>query len=165
MTIRRLIPQFALLALLAACKDPPKVEPAPQKTAEPVRPVAESPFATASASAPAAPPTTIVAQHILIAYRGAKRAQPGVKRSKTEAKKLADDLRMALVGADGDTFTGMVKKHSDDPAAIERLGSTGKVRREDLDKAFADAAFALKEGEISLVVETPFGFHIIKRTQ
>lgn len=162
--IRRLLPA---LFLLAACKDPPKVEPAPQKSAEPPRPVAESPFATATATASAAkePPTTIVAQHILIAYRGAKRAQPQVKRTKAEAKQFAEELRKSLAGADGDTFTGMVKKHSDDPAAIERLGSTGKVKREDVDKAFADAAFALKEGEMSQVVESAFGFHIIKRTQ
>ena len=59
----------------------------------------------------------------------------------------------------------MVKKHSDDPAAVERLGSTGKVRREDVDKVFGDTAFALKENEISGVVESAFGFHIIKRTQ
>ncbi len=161
--IRRLLPA---LLLAAACKEPPKLEPTPKKTDEPARPVAESPFAAPpAASAPKAPPTTIVAQHVLIAYRGAKRAQPSVKRSKPEAKKLAEELRKALVGADGEAFTGMVKKHSDDPAAIERLGSTGKVKREDLDKAFADAAFALKENEVSQVVETPFGFHIIRRTQ
>lgn len=165
MTIRRLLPLALLLA--SACKDPPKVEPTPAKSADPPRPVAESPFAapTPSSSAAKEPPTTIVAQHILIAYRGAKRAQPQVKRTKPEAKKFADELRKSLDGADGDTFTGMVKKHSDDPAAIERLGSTGKVRREDVDKAFGDAAFLLRENEISGVVESAFGYHIIKRTQ
>jgi peptidyl-prolyl cis-trans isomerase C/peptidyl-prolyl cis-trans isomerase SurA len=45
------------------------------------------------------------------------------------------------------------------------MGSVGKFHRGDMDPAFSAAAFALKSGEVTDVVETPFGFHVIKRTQ
>lgn len=165
---RRTSALVACLVVLAACKERDPGPPAAPSAKEPPPPVAESPFAapaTASSASAAAPPTTVIAQHVLIAYRGAKRAQPRVTRTKDEAKKLAAEVRKSLEGADTDAFTAAVKRYSDDPAAIERLGSTGKAKREDLDKAFADVAFALKVGETSGVVETPFGFHIIRRNQ
>jgi parvulin-like peptidyl-prolyl isomerase len=45
------------------------------------------------------------------------------------------------------------------------MGSVGKFHRADMDPSFSGAAFALKVGGVSDVVETPFGFHVIKRTQ
>jgi parvulin-like peptidyl-prolyl isomerase len=45
------------------------------------------------------------------------------------------------------------------------MGSVGKFHRDDMDPAFSAAAFALRVGQVSDLVETPFGFHIIKRTQ
>jgi parvulin-like peptidyl-prolyl isomerase len=65
----------------------------------------------------------------------------------------------------GATFEDMVKAYSDDAGSVDRMGSVGKFRRDAMDPAFSAAAFALRVGEVSGVVETPFGFHIIKRTQ
>jgi hypothetical protein len=118
--------------------------------------------ATASA-APAPPPDAIIAQHVLVAYKGAKRAPKGVTRSKADAKARAAEA-LAKVRA-GTPFGDVVKEYSDDTGSVDRMGSLGKFRREDMAPAFAAAAFALAVGQVSDPVETPFGFHVIKRTQ
>jgi len=108
-------------------------------------------------------PETIVAQHILVGYKGVKRVSKTITRTKAEAKaRAAEVLAKLRAGAE---FEDMVKEYSDDPGSIERQGLLGKFHRADLDPAFAAAAFNLQVEEVSEVVETPFGFHIIKRTQ
>jgi parvulin-like peptidyl-prolyl isomerase len=101
------------------------------------------------------------ASHVLIAYQGARRAS--ATRSKDEAKKLADQLLVRL--RSGAKFEDVAEKSSDDPSAKGRGGDLGAFDRYTMTKAFGDAAFALDVGRISEVVETEFGFHIIKRTE
>ncbi len=152
---------LVLLVALTACRDD---APTPATI-----PVPTTPTASATASAPpvaATPPAelvTVVAQHVLVAYRGAERAPKAVSRSKADAKKRAEEV-VAKAKA-GEDFTALVAAYSDDPAAKERLGSVGKFKRDAMAKAFSDAAFALNVDEVSPVVETPFGFHVIKRNQ
>lgn len=105
----------------------------------------------------------MAAQHILVAYKGAKNAPKTVTRSKADARKRAEEA-LGRVRA-GEDFTELVKVYSDDPGAADRMGSVGKFTREKMDKTFSDAAFALKVDEVSGIVETPFGFHLIKRNQ
>jgi hypothetical protein len=116
-----------------------------------------------STAAPSPPPDTIIAQHILVIYKGAKRAPKGITRTKAEAKARAQEALGKVRG--GAAFEDVVKQYSDDAGSAERMGSVGKFHRDDMDPAFSSAAFALKAGEVSDVVETPFGFHVIKRTQ
>lgn len=157
---------LVLLAALAACHDDlPTPVPTPQPTTPLVSATASatSNAPAPSATAPPAEPVTVMAQHVLIAYRGAERAPKAVTRSKADAKKRADEV-FAKAKA-GEDFTALVSTYSDDPAAKERLGSVGKFKREGMAKPFSDAAFALKVDEVSPVVETIFGFHVIKRNQ
>lgn len=111
----------------------------------------------------AAAPTEVTVQHVLIQYRGAKRATKSQARTRDDAKKVAEDV--ARRARSGEDFSQLALDLSDDPDAKNRRGSLGKVHRGDMDKRFEDAAFALKVGQISDVVETRFGFHVIKRNQ
>ncbi len=125
---------------------------------------APSPSATVSAPPSAtAAPASIAAQHILVAYRGAERCPPGVTRTKADAKARAAEVDAKAKA--GEDFSALVAQYSDDPGAKDRQGSLGKFTRDKMDKAFSDAAFALRVGEVSDVVETRFGFHVIKRNQ
>lgn len=104
----------------------------------------------------------ITASHILIGYEGADRSE--VKgRTKEEAKKVAEDL-LVKVKAEPDKFGDFAKEHSDGPSK-EKAGDLGEFNRQTMEKPFTEVAFKLKVGEISDVVETKFGFHIIKRTK
>lgn len=126
-------------------------------------PAASSAAPAASASAPVVAPEAVAAQHVLVAFKGAEKAPKGVTRTKAEAKKRAEEVaEKAKSGAD---FSALVAEYSDDPAAKERQGSVGKFKREAMAKPFSDAAFALAVGASSGAVETPFGFHVIKRNQ
>ncbi len=85
-------------------------------------------------------------------------------RTKEQAKARAEEA-LAKVKDPKLEFSDVVSLYSDDPASKERLGSVGKIKRESVVKEFADAAWALDVDEVSGVVESPFGYHIIKRNQ
>lgn len=103
------------------------------------------------------------ASQILIAYKGAERAPKGVTRSKDDAKKRAAEALKKV--KDGATFEDVVKQYTDDEISKGALGAVGNFERNAMPPAFADATFAMKVGDVSDVVETPQGFHIIKRTK
>src|SRR5258708_25614756 len=98
-------------------------------------PASAAPAATASAEAPPAAPDTIIAQHILIAYKTAKRAPTGVPRSKAEAKARAAEA-LAKVQS-GPPFADPVKADSDDGGSADRLPGPGKLPQAGLDPPFA----------------------------
>ncbi len=119
--------------------------------------------AAPAASVPFVVPDTIIAQHVLVTYKGAKGAPPTTKRSKDEARALATKVRDEAKS--GKPFEELVTAYSEDPASKDRLGSVGKITKDKVVKEFATAAFALRVNEISDVTESPFGFHVIKRSQ
>jgi parvulin-like peptidyl-prolyl isomerase len=97
----------------------------------------------------------VKARHILFMTRD---AGPEVEQ---KAKARADSL-LAAIRKDGGDFSELAKRFSQEPGAAARGGDLGWFGRGRMVKEFEDAAFALKPGEISPVVRTQFGYHIIK---
>ncbi|HSI55652.1 MAG TPA: SurA N-terminal domain-containing protein [Ramlibacter sp.] len=98
------------------------------------------------------------ASHILVA---APKGAPAAERDKAKAK--AQEL-LAAVKKAPDSFADVAKKNSQDPGSAANGGDLDFFTRGAMTKAFEDAAFAMKKGETSDLVETEFGFHIIKLT-
>lgn len=99
-------------------------------------------------------------RHILVRYAGAKNAGPEVRRSKEAAASRAAELRNSLL--EGADFAEIARISSEDSSA-ERGGDVGNIGRGRLAPEYELAAFALQPNQLSNVVETEFGFHIIQR--
>jgi parvulin-like peptidyl-prolyl isomerase len=164
-----LLAAFGLgLAGLSACVvstfegpgEPPRVATAPGPSSSSAKPGEAAPEAEDPI---AGQPTEIAARHLLVSYQGALRASPSVTRSKAEAQARAEEaLKRAKAGED---FALLVKEYSDEPGAGERGGSLGRFGRGMMVPAFEKAAFKLAPGEVSEMIETQFGFHVIQRTE
>ncbi len=76
--------------------------------------------------------------------------------TKEEAEKILEKVKA------GENFNELAKANSIDPSAKENSGDLGYFGHQDMVEPFEKAAFALKPGEISDIVETDYGFHIIK---
>jgi parvulin-like peptidyl-prolyl isomerase len=63
----------------------------------------------------------------------------------------------------GEDFAELARAHSDDSSAKKTGGNLGTFDRNTMAESFSKAAFNLKIGEVSDVVESPFGFHVIQR--
>ena len=98
------------------------------------------------------------ASHILI--ESPKSAAP---EARLKAKARAQEL-LAAVQKAPDSFAELAKKNSQDVGSAANGGDLDFFTRGTMLKPFEDAAFALKKGEISAVVETDYGYHIIKLT-
>ena len=111
----------------------------------------------------APPAASVTAQHVLVKYAGAKKAAPTVTRTREQACLRAEEARAKL--EQGSSFTDVVNTYSEEPGAATRGGSLGPIERAHVVPPFADAAFELRAGEVSHVVETDYGFHIILRAE
>lgn len=98
------------------------------------------------------------ASHILIT--AVKDAPASIK---AEAKAKAEKI-LAQVRKNPTEFAKLAKENSQDPGSAERGGDLDFFGKGMMVKPFEDAAFALKEGEISDIVQSDFGFHIIRLT-
>ena len=103
----------------------------------------------------------IRASHILITYQDAERAQPNVTRTKAEAKALANNL-LRQVRRDSDRIGALALQNSDGPSR-NTAGDLGFFSEGDMDDKFFEFANKSRVGAVGLV-ETPFGFHVIKVT-
>ncbi len=108
-------------------------------------------------------PDEVAASHILISYKGAERADSKITRNKKAAQKEAEKIR-SLIVEQGQDFAELAQKHSDGPSG-PKGGDLGSFKFDVMAKPFSEAAFALEIDEVSEVVETGFGFHVIKRTK
>jgi peptidyl-prolyl cis-trans isomerase NIMA-interacting 1 len=117
----------------------------------------------AAAAARAAPAASARAtfRHVLVKHIDAKNPVDGVTRARGEACLRAKEARLAMMN--GLSFDEAVAQFSDEPGAATRAGSVGEVTPGDLDPAFAAGAFELERGQVSDVVESPSGFHLILR--
>jgi peptidyl-prolyl cis-trans isomerase C len=98
---------------------------------------------------------TVHAAHILIGL-----PQGATPEQKTEAKtKAAAVLKTIKAGGD---FTTLARANSSDQGSAQNGGDLGFFPKGQMTPAFEEAAFKLKPGTVSPLVETPFGFHIIK---
>lgn len=108
-------------------------------------------------------PAEIAASHLLVTYAGSRGAPSTVKRTREEAQARAEEARQRVKA--GEDFGDIVAVYTDEPGGAARKGELGRFARGMMVKPFADAAFALEVGEVSEVVETVFGFHVILRTE
>jgi len=88
-------------------------------------------------------PKKVRARHILV-------------RTEEEAEKIQERLKK------GENFAELAKKYSIDHTTAARGGELGFFSYKEMVKPFSEVAFSLKPGEISPIVKTPFGFHIIQ---
>ena len=106
-------------------------------------------------------PEQVRASHILISTRPTDpNADPN--QFKVRAKVKAEEVLKKV--KDGGDFAALAKENSDCPSKAQG-GDLGSFPRGQMVKPFEDAAFALKVGQISDLVETQFGYHIIKVTE
>lgn len=103
----------------------------------------------------------VKASHILISTTD----ENGKELSKKEvekAKKEADDLLKRV--KNGEEFSKLAKENSDDTVSAAKGGDLGYFGKGEMVKEFEDAAFSLNKDEVSEIVKSEFGYHIIKVT-
>jgi parvulin-like peptidyl-prolyl isomerase len=94
---------------------------------------------------------------------GSERAPASVVRSQEQALAVAKQVFSRAKA--GEDFARLAIEFSDEPGAGSRGGSLGRFGRGQMVGEFETVAFKLRVGQISEIVETPFGYHIIQRTE
>lgn len=101
----------------------------------------------------------VQASHILICYLGAKGCSSNISRAQAE-----EQITSLRDQATPQNFSQLADQYSDDPSNQGNGGSLGWVYSGQMVPAFNDALFAMSNGQISNIVETDFGYHLIYRT-
>jgi NIMA-interacting peptidyl-prolyl cis-trans isomerase 1 len=118
-----------------------------------------------AAAAPGAPEGTIRAAHLLVKHRESRRPsswrEADVTRTKDEAAAIIREHERRIRA--GEIALGELALTESDCSSARKRGDLGFFGKGDMQKEFEDAAFALKPGEISGVVETASGLHLIER--
>ncbi|MBU4293337.1 MAG: peptidylprolyl isomerase [Actinobacteria bacterium] len=106
-------------------------------------------------------PEQIQVSHILIKFNvpeGQELTEQLKKEANDKIKAVQEKLKS------GEDFAALAKSYSEDTASKENGGDIGFISAGQTIKEFEDKAFALKVGEVSDIVETTFGYHLIKAT-
>jgi peptidyl-prolyl cis-trans isomerase D len=119
-------------------------------------------FVLARLVATATRPDSMKAEHILIAYKGALRADPSLTRSKEQAKKLADSLYRVLKRNPA-KFKTLADKFSNDGSVKTNHGNLGWFMDGRMVPGFNEAVVKTKTGHFT-VAASQFGYHVIKVT-
>lgn len=85
---------------------------------------------------------------------------PNTERAKLAVRERLLELRQRIL--DGEKFSLLATLYSEDPGSAMRGGELGMASKSIFWPAFSDAAMSLKEGQVSPIVETPDGFHLIQ---
>ncbi|RDB43016.1 peptidylprolyl isomerase [Halomonas sp. DQ26W] len=93
--------------------------------------------------------------HIMVGFNA--------ERSRAEAVSHLESVRSRL--AEGEDFSALALQYSDDPTTAEQGGDLGMISRGFFGDAFDEAAFALDPGQVSDIVETSSGLHLLKVTE
>ncbi len=149
---------------------PRSAGPVPSGTTNSTAPLALPPASTVpahvedtnTAPPPKTIPARITARHVLIQWIGIEKSPSSVVRSRDQAYALAQEvLKRARAG---DDFARLAVEYSDEIGAAARGGSVGRFGHGQMVTEFETAAFKLEVGQISGIVESNLGFHIIQRT-
>ncbi|PKS10126.1 hypothetical protein jhhlp_001876 [Lomentospora prolificans] len=113
------------------------------------------------------PDGQIWAAHLLVKHNESRNPsswkEPRITRSKDEARKIIEGYRDRIkAGGESETLGSLAKRESDCNSA-HKFGDLGIFGRGVMQKEFEDAAFALEVGQLSGVVETASGLHLIER--
>jgi peptidyl-prolyl cis-trans isomerase C len=100
-------------------------------------------------------PETVRVRHILIGFKG-DMTEDQIKELRQKADKVLKKAK------DGDDFAKLASEYTDDPGSKAKGGDLGYFPRGNMVPEFENAAFNLKPGDISDIIETPYGYHIIK---
>jgi peptidyl-prolyl cis-trans isomerase C len=101
-------------------------------------------------------PDEVKASHVLI-----KVGEKATPEEKQKAREKIDALRARAMS--GEDFMKLAKENSEDGSASNG-GNLGYFKKGDMVKPFEDTAFGLEKDQISPVIETSFGYHVIKVT-
>jgi peptidyl-prolyl cis-trans isomerase NIMA-interacting 1 len=108
----------------------------------------------------------VQASHLLVKHSGSRRAsswrEENITRSKDEAREILEGYLQKI--EDGTPFADLASKYSD-CSSYKKGGDLGKFKRGMMQKPFEDSAFGLKVGEMSGIVDTDSGLHLILRTK
>ena len=100
-------------------------------------------------------PEQVKARHILLKF------SPNI--SEEEKKKVKEKAELVLERLKkGEDFAELATAYSEDPSSAKKGGDLGYLQKGKMVKPFEEAAFSLKPGQLSGIVETKFGYHIIK---
>ena len=105
-------------------------------------------------------PDSLKASHILIAFKGAFKADPNLTRTKEEAKQLADSLYNVLKKNSGKNMSELAIEFSNDGSVKETKGDLGWFLDGQMVYHFNEAVINTKVGDLT-EAETPFGYHVI----